>query len=482
MKIVHLCASAFSGGAANAARRVHEGMLQIGADSSLLAIDVEEEDTKKKIFPHRLSQVKREINGFLNQLFIHNNRTSISSTHFSHGFVEVRWAENPLVGEADVLQIHWMGEMITPLDIVRLRETGKIIVLFLHDFRHFTGGCHFPSGCERFKCGCGDCPQLKNDRFTGLYHSLNAMACENLPIVASNRWLLEIAKTNCAFQESSGCVAPDDLPPSIYHPGDQLACRKNLGLPVDHFVMLLGAAAIDDRRKGIGLLLENIKRYADKFRTSGRKITLALVGHPIELNETELPVGMVQLGYQKSENNLVECYRASDVLLLPSSEDNSPLMALGAMACGVPVVSFAVGGIPELLAGSGIVCEYGDWERLIDEILKIAVDQSLHDHLSQLCVKHFADNHQSPSQARKCLSFLEKQARLEYNNNDRSAFFNVYSELGEMMKLEIGINLARSEQGKISLQGGIDWRDSLSLVKNPAACLSRIGKMIAKSF
>lgn len=50
-------------------------------------------------------------------------------------------------------------------------------------------------------------------------------------------------------------------------------------------------------------------------------------------------------------------YKAIDVLAIPSKAEGMPIAALEAMASGVPVVSTAVGGLPDLLDGRGVIVE-----------------------------------------------------------------------------------------------------------------------------
>jgi glycosyltransferase involved in cell wall biosynthesis len=57
-------------------------------------------------------------------------------------------------------------------------------------------------------------------------------------------------------------------------------------------------------------------------------------------------------------------YPRLDALVLTSRSEAQPLVALDAMAAGVPVVATAVGGLPELLAGRGLVTRLVEAARL----------------------------------------------------------------------------------------------------------------------
>ncbi len=75
-----------------------------------------------------------------------------------------------------------------------------------------------------------------------------------------------------------------------------------------------------------------------------------------------------------------ELLSISDLFLMPSESETFGLAALEAMACGVPVVSSDIGGIPELNINgkTGFLCELGNVEIMAKRSIEVlATDESL---------------------------------------------------------------------------------------------------------
>ncbi len=82
------------------------------------------------------------------------------------------------------------------------------------------------------------------------------------------------------------------------------------------------------------------------------------------------------------QQELVPILSAADLMLMPSQSESFGLSALEAMACGVPVISSSVGGLPELqLHGqTGFIAEIGD----IDRMARYAIDLLTNDSKLEL--------------------------------------------------------------------------------------------------
>src|SRR5690606_34626594 len=77
------------------------------------------------------------------------------------------------------------------------------------------------------------------------------------------------------------------------------------------------------------------------------------------VNDLQLKDKVLFLGKQ---DNVEELYSISDLMLLLSEKESFGLVALEAMACGVPCIGTDVGGIPEVISDgeTGYICTMGD--------------------------------------------------------------------------------------------------------------------------
>jgi glycosyltransferase involved in cell wall biosynthesis len=77
-----------------------------------------------------------------------------------------------------------------------------------------------------------------------------------------------------------------------------------------------------------------------------------------------------------SDARLLDLQQQADVLCLPTYGDTNPWALVEAMACGTPVVSTRVGGIPDLLddGAAGVLAPYGDPRALGEAIRALLAD------------------------------------------------------------------------------------------------------------
>lgn len=76
---------------------------------------------------------------------------------------------------------------------------------------------------------------------------------------------------------------------------------------------------------------------------------------------------------------MAEIYRNTDLLLNPSLADNMPISLLEALACGIPVISTNVGGIPYLVEDrqTAILVEPGNAEAMATAVMRVLSNPGL---------------------------------------------------------------------------------------------------------
>ena len=154
-------------------------------------------------------------------------------------------------------------------------------------------------------------------------------------ITAPSQWLADLSK-KITGQECDFLPNPIDL--KIFSPGDRAAARRRWGLPEEGLVILAGADSLVDPRKGFDLLRE-------AWRSARRHgVTLALFGR-----HGENRPGERYLGNLTTDEEMVAAYRAADLYVHPARMENAPCTIQESLACGTPVLAFAVGGIPEMV-------------------------------------------------------------------------------------------------------------------------------------
>lgn len=99
-----------------------------------------------------------------------------------------------------------------------------------------------------------------------------------------------------------------------------------------------------------------------------------------------------------------------DAVALCSVSEAQPLALLEAMAAGVPVVSTAVGGCPELLRGVGVLVPPGDHVALARALLRLADDREGRGRLAEAARARVAERHRAASVCARYRELYERAA------------------------------------------------------------------------
>jgi glycosyltransferase involved in cell wall biosynthesis len=385
MRILHINQSDISGGAAIAGYRLHKGLLQKGMDSRLLVGNAETKDAQIALIP---TFEKPE-----NLIF---HLTSRLGLNFVHHLGSFKVLNHQFFINADILNFHnlhssplFYGSPFSYLAISALTKT-KPAVFTLHDMWSFTGHCAYSYDCDRWKIGCGKCPYpeaypaIQRDN-THLEWTLKNWVYEHshLTIVTPSRWLAEQAQLSMLSRFPVHHI-PNGVETNLYQPLDPEQCKAVLGIPVTKRVLMFGAEILGDLRKGADLLLKVLQGLPQSLKSEVLVLTFGKSG-----DEITKAAGMevFNLGYIGGDRMKAIAYSAADLFLFPTRADNLPLVLQESMACGTPMVSFNVGGVPDLVRSgiTGYLAKPEDIQDFQDGLLELLEDIDLRTQMGQNC-------------------------------------------------------------------------------------------------
>jgi glycosyltransferase involved in cell wall biosynthesis len=176
-------------------------------------------------------------------------------------------------------------------------------------------------------------------------------------------------------------VIPNGVDLSIFRPGDRRAARAELGIPQEAHVLLFAANVIRDNVwKDYRTLREAIRLAAE----SSQERPLHLIGlgddGPLErIGRAEIRF----VPYQDDPAIVARYYQAADIYVHPARADTFPTSVVEALACGIPVVATAVGGIPEQIddGQTGLLVPPADAHLLAQRIVQLLDDDTLRQRL-----------------------------------------------------------------------------------------------------
>lgn len=149
-----------------------------------------------------------------------------------------------------------------------------------------------------------------------------------------------------------------------------------------------------------------VKRAGDtveilaRLRQEGLPVKLLLVGDGPDRVPTEhlaRKLGVYEdVRFLGKQDPVEEILSIADVFLMPSGSETFGLAALEGMACGVPVVSSDIGGLPELVVDGevGFLCPLGDIDAFTERVRLLVTDDELQGRMAAAAraraVEHFS--------------------------------------------------------------------------------------------
>ncbi|EKO40444.1 MAG: glycosyltransferase [Solidesulfovibrio magneticus str. Maddingley MBC34] len=292
------------------------------------------------------------------------------------------WPTRPAMARAELINCHDLHAGYAHPFAAAFWSLGKPLVWTLHDMQAVTGNCAHAFACDKWRTGCGDCPDLSIypglalDTTDRLWRDKQAAGqVLDAHVVVPSRWLADVVEKSF-LGHLPVTVIPNGIDTAVFAPRDRAAARARLGLPRDGVVLSFCAnGGLADAWKGGGHLLAALSRLVPRFP----KLSLLNIGG--DLAGTGLPV--VNLPHSDDDDALAQAYAASDVFAYPSQADTFGLAMLKAMCCGLPVACLGVGALPELAKDgeTALVAPPGDDDAFVSALARLIADAPLRARL-----------------------------------------------------------------------------------------------------
>jgi glycosyltransferase involved in cell wall biosynthesis len=265
------------------------------------------------------------------------------------------------------------------------------VVVTLHDAWLLSGHCAHSFDCERWKTGCGSCPDLTiypSIRRDATAHNWtrkqSIFSKSRLYISAPSRWLMhKVQQSMLAPAIVESRVIPNGVNLAIFHPEDKKTVRVALGIPHDQKVVLFAAHGVRENRwKDYSTMRAAIEEVGTRLQ--GEEVLFVALGD--EGNAERVGRAQIRfIPFTRAPGDVARYYQAADVYLHAARADTFPNTILEALACGIPVVATAVGGIPEQVhdGKTGFLVPSGDVGAMATSIVELLSKDDLRRRFGQ---------------------------------------------------------------------------------------------------
>jgi glycosyltransferase involved in cell wall biosynthesis len=324
---------------------------------------------------------------------------------------------------SDIVHYHLLHNGYFSLHAMPKLTALKPSVWTIHDPWLMTGHCVYPYSCERWKDGCGECPDLKTfmsmrfDNTRSMFdNKKNILEKSRVDIVVASKFMLDMAQKSPILSSHRIHYIPFGVDLSIFKHMDSICLRNKYNIGLNNLV--ISFRQTDYEYKGLIYIKEALRKIIlDEYSAP---ITLISVNQKGLLEEFKDKFQIIDLGIVTDEAVMAEFYNCSDMFLMPSTAEAFGMMAIEAMACGIPVIVFEGTSLPEVIfsPAGGIsvpMMDSGALYAAIDRMLKNPIERNaIGDEAYRLSRIHYNFN----DHAEKILALYEDViARRKFKDN-----------------------------------------------------------------
>lgn len=241
----------------------------------------------------------------------------------------------------------------------------------LHDCWAFTGHCAYFSyvGCEKWKSGCGVCPQLKeypsslgvDNSDKNFQRKKKAfLGVKDMTLITPSKWLASLVKESFLGQYPIK-VSYNTIDHNIFKPTPG-NFREKYG--IKNKKVVLGVASVWEPRKGLDDFLQLSSMLSDDY-------AIVLIGLSKKQCEN-LPKNVIGIERTNNQEELAMIYTTADVFVNPSKEETFGMTTVEALACGATPIVYKGTACEEIVDMYGGIAVNMDINSLYKAIVSVA--------------------------------------------------------------------------------------------------------------
>lgn len=255
--------------------------------------------------------------------------------------------QHPWYKKADIVHLHNKHGNFIKFSLLSKISQEKKLVWTMHDMWGITSHCVYTDSANDIHHDPLDCklssqfPVLWNNKKRLWRDKCNVYSKSKLFIVSPSKWLHRKIKQT-VLKKQSLRVVHNGINTNKFIPLNKIKTRKELGLPINRkIVLFIAHGGKKDKRKGWSQSLGMINQM------NSRVLFLNIGGRSKDSDKDSNNIKFIP--FIKNQSVLNKYYSAADILLFTSQAENCPLVVLEALSSGLPVLSFPVGGVSEII-------------------------------------------------------------------------------------------------------------------------------------
>lgn len=378
MKILFINKFDVLGGAALAPFRLHEALSKdFFTENYFLVAD--KYSKYPNIFETRRKGLQKFLERGTNYLL---NRIGLQYYYFPFSTTKILDYTHKL--KPDVISLHNIHGGYFKIKLLTELSTIAPIVWTLHDMWAFTGNAAHTFGDESWKYLKSGIKERKNYPAIGintgswlLKQKKIIYSKSNITFVTPSYWLQNLAKQSPLLSNKTIYRIPNGVDLNVFSPlTNKNEIKKSFHLELEDEIIAFSAKDIEDNPYKGGKDLINIMKTLNNIVQ--KRITVLLIGDGNIKELSDLTnLNVIKTGYIDNEKLLARYLSCADLYIYPTKADNLPNTLIEAIACGLPCITYDIGGCKEIIKNgyNGYLINPKDINQFIEKIIELLLNK-----------------------------------------------------------------------------------------------------------